>query len=72
VTVDEIIIGVSVALGILSVDECPVFDFNGDRLVTVDEIITAVRQALEGCPDKTPRAAARAGQGGAFDQRSCR
>lgn len=54
VTVDEIIIGVSIALGTVSVDQCPVFDFNGDRAVTVEEIITAVRQALEGCPDLTP------------------
>jgi hypothetical protein len=50
VTVDELITGVNIALGTLSVDQCPVFDGNGDGQVTVDELITAVNHALTGCP----------------------
>jgi CSLREA domain-containing protein len=50
VTVDELITGVNIALGTLSVDQCPVFDGNGDGQVTVDELITAVNNALTGCP----------------------
>jgi hypothetical protein len=49
VTVDEIIRGVSIALGTISVDECRAFDVNGDGAVTVDEVVQAVNGALGGC-----------------------
>lgn len=50
VTVDEVLIGVNLALGVGSVGQCPSFDSSGDGAVTVDEVLTAVRLALEGCP----------------------
>jgi hypothetical protein len=49
VTVDEIVRGVNIALGMSSVDDCPAFDGDGDGSVTVDEVVTAVNNALNGC-----------------------
>lgn len=49
VTVDEIVRGVSIGLGIADVGGCTAMDRNGDRQVTVDEIIAAVANALGGC-----------------------
>jgi len=54
VTVDELIRGVNIALGTLSTDACRAFDANGDELVTVDEIVAAVVNALDGCPQGAP------------------
>lgn len=51
VTVDEIISGVSIALGLQPVDACRNFDRNVDGEVTVDEVLAAVNRALAGCPD---------------------
>jgi hypothetical protein len=39
VTVDELVRGVSIALGNASTDECKVFDANIDRAVTVDALV---------------------------------
>jgi len=50
VTVDELLKGVSIALGTLPLSQCSPFDLNGDGAVTVDEILIAVNNALEGCP----------------------
>jgi hypothetical protein len=50
VTVDEVILGVNIALGTTSIDVCPAMDTSGDGMVTVDEVITAVNSALDGCP----------------------
>jgi hypothetical protein len=50
VLVNELIIGVNIALGTDSLDSCPVFDANQDGEVTVSELIKAVNYALEGCP----------------------
>lgn len=49
VTVDELIVGVNIALGETPVDACPAFDSDGSGDVTVDEILTAVNNALDGC-----------------------
>lgn len=49
VTVDEIITGVNIALGLAPVSECQAFDASGDQQVTVDEILRAVSNALTGC-----------------------
>jgi hypothetical protein len=55
VTVDEVVTGVSIALGSRSIDECPNFDSTGDQGVTVDEILQAINFALDGCaPAPTP------------------
>jgi hypothetical protein len=49
VTVDEIIRGVDIALGLLPVGDCESFDRDGNSVVTVDELIIAVDFALQGC-----------------------
>jgi hypothetical protein len=55
VTVDEIIQGVSIALGSAALTQCEAFDADGGRSVTVDEIVAAVTNALNGCSE-TPTA----------------
>lgn len=50
VTIDELLLGVNIALELRMLRECPVFDATGDRAVTVDEILLAVSNALNGCP----------------------
>jgi hypothetical protein len=50
VTVEEILVGIDIALGNLPLSQCPTFDVSGDGQVTVDEILRAVNNALDGCP----------------------
>jgi hypothetical protein len=45
---------VNIAIGNLDVEMCPAGDDNSDGQATVDEIITAVNNALRGC--RTPAA----------------
>jgi hypothetical protein len=49
VTIDELVLGVNIAFGVHSVDECVNFDGNGDRVVTIDEVVGAVHSTLNGC-----------------------
>jgi hypothetical protein len=49
VTVDELIQGINIALGTISVEACSPFDTDGNGTVTVDEVIAAVNRALMGC-----------------------
>lgn len=49
VTVDELIVGVNIALGQADIDACAAFDRDGDGLVFVDELVAAVDAALHGC-----------------------
>lgn len=66
VTVDELIIGVNIALGVLPLSACDAFDSNRDGQVTIDELLLAVNNALYGCgvlpptprPTGTPTATA--------------
>jgi hypothetical protein len=53
VTVDELILGVNIALGRLPATECPAIDIDGNLAVTVDELVTAVNAALSGCDSQT-------------------
>jgi len=53
VTVDEILIGVNIALGQTPPGSCGAFDSDGSGTVTVDEIVLAVQAALEGCSTST-------------------
>jgi hypothetical protein len=46
VTVDELLTGVSIALGERTLTGCQAFDPNDDGMVTVDEILRAVQAAL--------------------------
>jgi hypothetical protein len=50
VRVDEMIVGVRIALGEDVVADCPAFDVNGDGAVAIDELIRAVASTLNGCP----------------------
>ena len=49
VLVDEIVLGVNLALGTEATASCYAYDRNFDDAVTVDEILSAVSSALEGC-----------------------
>ncbi|HVM96214.1 MAG TPA: hypothetical protein VMT89_07480 [Candidatus Acidoferrales bacterium] len=50
VSVDELVLGVDIALGNQDVSACSAMDSNGDGEVTVDELISAVDFALSECP----------------------
>ena len=50
VTVDELVTGVNIALGVFGLDRCPQFDKDDSDTVTVDELVTGVNNALTGCP----------------------
>lgn len=54
VTVDELITGVDIALGMAPLASCATMDVNVDKRVTVDELLQAVEDALSGCPAATP------------------
>jgi hypothetical protein len=49
VSIDEILAGVSIALGTESLSMCAAFDANDDGQVTVDELLAATAHALNGC-----------------------
>jgi fibronectin-binding autotransporter adhesin len=49
VTVNEVITMVSIALGDAPMAACEVGDMNGDHQITIDEILKAVNNALNGC-----------------------
>ena len=49
-TIDELLRGVNIALGSSSVDVCPAFDRDLSGNVTIDELVAAVSNALNGCP----------------------
>ena len=59
VTVNEILVGVNIAMDILPMESCAAFDRSGEGYVTIDELIAGVNNALQGCqltstPTKTP------------------
>ncbi|HER19811.1 MAG TPA: hypothetical protein ENO14_02065, partial [Chromatiales bacterium] len=54
VAINELIVGVNIALGNFSVDQCPSFDSNWNGAVAVNELIQAVNAALGGCVAATP------------------
>jgi hypothetical protein len=45
----------NMALGTIAPDVCVMFDQNGDREVTIDELIGAVNVALTSCDFPSPR-----------------
>ncbi len=49
VTVNELVTGMNIALGSLPISTCPNFDRIGDNMVTIDELVFAVDNALSGC-----------------------
>jgi len=50
VTVDELVQAVNVALGSADIIRCPNIDLDGDGMASINELVAAVRSALEGCP----------------------
>ena len=51
VTVDELVRGVSIALGTAPLSACEMFDRDGSRTVTVEELVGGVNSALTGCSE---------------------
>jgi hypothetical protein len=49
VLINELIGGVSIALDNAALDTCPSFDRDGNGAVSIDELITAVNNAQNGC-----------------------
>ena len=49
VTIEELVLGVNIALAQRGATACPALDVDGNESVTVDELVRAVRSALEGC-----------------------
>lgn len=50
ILITELIRGLRIALGISPLQDCPTFDLNGDGIVDVSEVLTAVSAAVRGCP----------------------
>ncbi|HUI27427.1 MAG TPA: Ig-like domain-containing protein, partial [Candidatus Kryptonia bacterium] len=49
VTVDELVLGVNIALGTMPMQPCTAFDCNHNGHVTIDCLVQAVNAALNGC-----------------------
>ena len=49
VTVNELVLGVNIALSAVALSECASFDVDGDGAVAINELIAAVNSALNGC-----------------------
>ena len=49
VTINELVVGVNIALGNAALVECPSFDSDRDGSVTITELVRAVGNALNGC-----------------------
>lgn len=50
VTLDELVKGITIALGNAMIGACPAFDLDAGGTATVDELIKGVNAALSGCP----------------------
>jgi hypothetical protein len=49
VTIDELLLGVNISLGMRPAADCLALDRNGSGEVTIDELITAINNALDDC-----------------------
>jgi uncharacterized repeat protein (TIGR03806 family) len=55
VSINELILGVNIALGAAPMSACPAADRNGDDQVHIDELLAGVNDAASGCPvESTP------------------
>jgi len=56
VSINELLIGVNIALDASQLSRCTAFDVNGDGMVEINELLGAVRSAVDGCraPEPTP------------------
>jgi len=50
VRINELVLGVNIALGEANLAQCTAFDPNGDTRVAINELIQGTRNALDGCP----------------------
>lgn len=50
VSIDELILGVNIGLARVELEECEPLDANGSGSVTVDELVRAAKDAIDGCP----------------------
>jgi hypothetical protein len=50
VRVNELVLGVGIALDRTPLSECPSFDVNRNLMVSINELVEAVNNALRGCP----------------------
>jgi hypothetical protein len=57
VTIDEILRGIRIAFGDAPSGDCRAMDGDGNGAVTVDELVAAITQALQGCGGQTDEAA---------------
>jgi len=57
VTVDELVRGVSIALGSSALTECAAMDSTPDQIIQVNELVKAVSAALGACPTASPTVA---------------
>ena len=53
VSINELILGVNVALGATRMSRCGNLDGNRDGMITIDELVSAVTGALDGCSPDT-------------------
>ena len=51
VTVDELVKGANIALGTAPLPACEMFDHDGSRTMTLDELVSGIGNALHGCVD---------------------
>ena len=54
VSINELVLGVTIALGTHGIDAAPIFDTNGSETVEINELVIAARNALQGCPSALP------------------
>jgi hypothetical protein len=54
VTVNELVLGVQIALGEQPLSRCPSFDPSGSGKVELNELIRALNNSLSGCPGGSP------------------
>jgi len=55
VSINELVLGVNIALDGAPLDACPAFDQNGSGRVEINELVAATKNALEGCDaDRLP------------------
>ncbi len=52
--IDELVRAVEIALGKGPLAGCTIIDRNRDEAVTIDELVVAVRDAMQGCPETAP------------------
>jgi hypothetical protein len=51
VAINELLLGVNIAIDLQPVTQCSVFDTDGSSSVEINELIAAVRNALDGCAE---------------------